>query len=448
MRASGHRARIGLSLVPVLLSAWAALAQESAPPPPEAAAPVGTRSGDPATATAPGPAPAGEAVDATAAASADKAAAAEPTEEQRRYIAAVEELEAEGGAYDAALAQELLGLGVAYQSTGQHTEAAETLARAAHITRVNNGFYSPYDLPILERLIESYAAIGEWDGVGSSYQQMFQIHRRSYGDGDQRLLPSLQRLSSWHLKAYLNDIGEDPINHLQTARNLYDSSLGILKAGGETSGERLQETLRERAIVDYYLAAYVPPSASGFSFNSGPGMSELGVASFALAGFTSGREALEEVLTLRRQDPAASPLARGEAIAELGDWHQLFNRRQTAADLYREAFGEAAADTTPDATSRLFGKPVALPVLPRGLEEIAEAEASEPELPATITVAFAVNERGLAEDIRVLESEPEAAPVYIDKLRKRLRGTRFRPRLEAGEPVPTPDLTYRYRYAP
>ncbi|MFM7273456.1 MAG: hypothetical protein ACKO4A_06315 [Gammaproteobacteria bacterium] len=421
MRASGHRARIGLYLAPVLLSAWTALADDGAAAPPE----TGEQT----------PAEAG-------------AGAPEPTEEQRRYIRAVEDLEAEGGAYDAALAQQLLGLGVAYQSAGQHTEAAETLSRAAHITRVNNGFYSPSDLPILERLIESYAAIGEWDGVGSSYQQMFQIHRRSFGDGDERLLPSLQRLSSWHLKAYLNDIGEEPINHLQTARNLYDSSLGILKAAGDSASERLEETLRERAIVDYYLAAYVPPSASGFSFNSGPGMSEQGVASFALAGFTSGREALEEVLALRRQDPGASPLARGEAIAELGDWHQLFNRRQTAADLYREAFTEASADATPDAANSLFGKPIALPVLPKGLEEIAETESSDPGLPASITVAFAVNERGLAEDIRVLESQPEAAPVYVDKLRKRLRGTRFRPRFEAGEAVPTPDLTYRYRYTP
>lgn len=425
--------------------------------------------------------------------SADTEARDPPTPEQQRYLDAVQSVEAQGGAYDAALSEQLLGLGAAYQAAGRHEEAAEALSRAAHIVRVNEGLYSTSDLPILERLIESYSALGEWDGVGTSYQQMFQIHRRNYGDTDERMLPALQRLSTWHLSAYLGNVGEDPINHLEAARNLYDSSLGILQT--RTTDPRLPEALREKAIVDYYLASYVPTNGGGVSFSAGPSnVQQQAGPAYALMGFTAGREALEKVVQLRTEDTAANPLIRAQASAELGDWHQLFNRRQTALDIYKQAWAIAAADTTNTAVNQIFGHPIALPVLPQGLATIADAGvAAAPGRETVITVTFAVNERGLVEDIRILDTqasipaatpasaetptagtsvadatpqsgdaaasgkapgpatetpEQKAAAQQAEKLKKRLRATRFRPRFEAGLPVPTPDITYSYRYLP
>lgn len=401
-----------------------------------------------------------------------------PTPGQQRFLDAVQSLEAEGGAYDAGLAEQLLGLGASYQAAGRHTEAAGALSRAAHIVRVNEGLYSISDLPILERLIESYSALGEWDGVGSSYQQMFQIHRRNYGDNDVRMLPALQRLSAWHLSAYLADVGENPINHLEAARNLYESSLGILRGAPAGPNRRLEETLRESAIVDYYLASYVPADGGGTSFSAGPSSREQAGPAYALMGFTSGRDALARVVELRKQDPSTSPLMRGQAVAELGDWHQLFNRRQTAIDIYKEAWTQAAADSSNAAVNQIFGQPIALPVLPDGLATLADAGVAPGGKETLITVAFAVSERGLVEDIRIVEPQPsanitppektetadtkaaaqvdadtqtpeqKAATLQVEKLRKRLRATRFRPRFEAGLPMPTPDVTYSYRYSP
>lgn len=426
------------------LLAQTALADEALPD----AAATAPGAAEQARAQAPAAPPADTAATEPAPAAAEPAPEP-PTPEQSRYLQAVEAREAEGGAYDAGLAESLVGLGVAYQQGGRHAEAVASLNRAAHITRVNDGLYSAADLPILERLIESYSALGEWQAVGSSYHQMFEIHRRNYGENDTRLLPALQKLSAWHLRAYLDEIGEQPFNHLLAARGLYDSSLGILQTTPAAAADsRLPDTLRERAIVDYYLAAYTPEDAAEISFEAGPQNAMNLPPNYVLNGFTSGREALERVVELRRADPASSPLKQGEAIAELGDWHQLFNRRQTALELYREAHAVAAPGAQADAAPllELFGQPRALPVLPRGIEQLAESAGSvEPD--AVITVAFAVNERGLAEDIQVLESTPPAADSQISKLRKRLRATRFRPRFEAGMPVSTAGLTYRYRYS-
>ena len=474
---SSREARV-IKALPVLLGCTllaAALAANNAVAEPVAAtddAPAATAVSPPIGQTETGP-------------EAEPPASLPPTPEQQRYLEAVQTLEAQGGAYDPALSEQLLGLGAAYQASGRHAEAAEALSRAAHITRVNEGLYSTSDLPILERLIESYSALGEWDGVGTSYQQMFQIHRRNYGESDERMLPALQRLSAWHLSAYLGDIGEDPINHLEAARNLYTSSLGILEAKPPGSDPRLTEALREKAIVDYYLASYVPSGGGGVSFSAGPASAQQAGPAYALLGFTSGREALEKVVALRQQDPAASALARGQAAAELGDWHQLFNRRQTAVDLYKEAWTQAAADSSNAAVNQIFGHPIALPVLPQGLATLADANLGAGSAQGIITVMFAVNERGLVEDIRIVGQEPpvtppappaeppvsqetaasaqgskpgtqavaptetpeqKAAAQQADSLKKRLRATRFRPRFDAGLPVATPDITYSYRY--
>ncbi|MBK9468109.1 MAG: hypothetical protein IPO20_09170 [Gammaproteobacteria bacterium] len=59
-----------------------------------------------------------------------------------------------------------------------------------------------------------------------------------------------------------------------------------------------------------------------------------------------------------------------------------------------------------------------------------------------------MNEAGRAQDVEVIESSPPAADKHVSRLRKRLLGTAFRPRFDAGQPVATADVAYRYTYTP
>ena len=385
---------------------------------------------------------------------ADTAADSTPAEPisttEQRYLDAVSSAESSGGAYDPALSQHLLGLGISYQGEGKHAEAAEVLNRAAHITRVNEGLYSTADLPILELLIESYAALGEWEEVGNRYHQMFQIHHRNYGDNDPRLLPVLDKLSAWHMRAYLQDLGEQPLNHLMTARNLNDSSTTIMRSSYPANDPRIADKLRQRALVDYYLASYRPPEIpeipeTGFGTENDAVFTRQ--PNYLVNSFSDGRDALRSAVEIRKQNPDSTSLQRSEAVAELGDWHQLFSRTQTALETYREAYAEGmlGGDDSASVIDRVFGKPRALPVLPRDYE-LPVNPANPPD--AYILLSFDVNENGQAEDFQVLESVPSAADKSVAKLRKQLRATRFRPRFADGEPAATPDLTYRYLYQP
>ncbi len=395
-------------------------------------------------------APAGQTMGATTEEAPVETMAETPTSTEQRYLDAVSSTESTGGAYDPALSQQLLGLGISYQSEGKHAEAAEALNRAAHITRVNEGLYSTADLPILELLIESYAALGEWEEVGNRYHQVFQIHHRNYGANDPRLLPVLDKLSAWHMRAYLQDLGEQPLNHLMTARNLNDSSTTIMRSSYPANDPRIADKLRQRALVDYYLASYRPPEIpeipeTGFGTENDAVFTRQ--PNYLVNSFSDGRDALRSAVEIRKQNPDSTSLQRSEAVAELGDWHQLFSRTQTALETYREAYAEGmlGGDDSASVIDRVFGKPRALPVLPRDYE-LPVNPANPPD--AYILLSFDVNENGQAEDFQVLESVPSAADKSVAKLRKQLRATRFRPRFADGEPAATPDLTYRYLYQP
>ncbi|MBP6381584.1 MAG: tetratricopeptide repeat protein [Pseudomonadales bacterium] len=377
---------------------------------------------------------------------AEQPGAAAPSPVAERHLEAVRAIEDEGGAYAPELPQHLLGLGLAYQRQGRHAEAVETLNRAAHVSRVNEGLYNAGDIPLLEHLIESYAALGDWEQVDNRYQQVFAIHHRNYGERDARLLPALQKLSSWHLRAYIDGMGGEPLNHLLTARNLFDASAQLIQDNYGPADARMAKTLRQRALVDYYLASYAPPPPeAGLSFGT-ESMEPPATPIYVVNSFVSGRDALRRVVELRQQDGASTGLERSQALAELADWHQLFSRRQTALRLYQDAWTVGAQDGALSAQiqASVFGRPLALPVLPAELDAAAPGAAG----PAWITVRFAVNESGRAEDVEVIESSPPAADKHISRLRKRLLGTAFRPRFDAGQPVATANVAYRYTYTP
>jgi len=442
-RNAGELAR-ALALCCLCLAPWAAARTQAgaADTAPGAAADPAHTASTPVEAPA-DPAAAGGATGGTASGS---DAASPPSPAAQRHLEAVRAIEDEDGAYAPGLPQQLLGLGLAYQQEGRHAEAVETLNRAAHISRVNEGLYNAGDIPILEHLIESYAALGDWEQVDNRYQQVFRIHHRNYGENDARLLPALQKLSSWHLRAYIDDMGGEPLNHLLTARNLFDSSVQIIQENYGPVDARIAAALRQRALVDYYLASYAPPAQEDFSFGAETAEQPAAQA-YVVNSFVSGREALRRVVELRQQDGHSTELERSRALAELADWHQLFNRRQTALRIYQEAWtlGTQAGETSPRILASVFGQPLALPVLPAELDAAAPAAAAGP---AWITVRFAVNETGRAQDVEVIESSPPAADKHVSRLRKRLLGTAFRPRFDAGQPVATPDVAYRYTYTP
>ena len=147
-----------------------------------------------------------------------------------RYEEEIQRLEADYGVYDDALAEQLLGLGIAYQSDGDHEQALEVLERAWHVRRINQGLYNLGQLNIINLIVHSRMQIRDWAGVGDAYDYIHWVYRRNYDANDPDLLPVLKRLRAWHMSAYYLDTGRGLTEHFYVADSIYRQGMRIVEA--------------------------------------------------------------------------------------------------------------------------------------------------------------------------------------------------------------------------
>lgn len=142
---------------------------------------------------------------------------------------AVVAAEAEYGAYGKELAEHLLALGKALHRADQHDEALDVLRRAWHLVRINQGLYNLKQLPILDLMVQSQAALKDWTSVGDSYDFVHWVYRRNYTADDPRLLPLLKKLRVWHISAYYVDSGRTLTEHFYAADAIYKQAVNIIE---------------------------------------------------------------------------------------------------------------------------------------------------------------------------------------------------------------------------
>ncbi len=63
--------------------------------------------------------------------------------------------------YDYELLEEYTSLGDAYKSLGRHEAAISSYDNAIQITKVQNGLFNLDQLPLLEKIIQSYLSLGD-----------------------------------------------------------------------------------------------------------------------------------------------------------------------------------------------------------------------------------------------------------------------------------------------
>lgn len=140
----------------------------------------------------------------------------------------VRDIEADEGVYSYNLVPQLLGLGLLVQEQQDHATAASVFERALYIVRANNGLYSPYQLAILDRVIESNSALGDWEKVADSYDLMHWLYRRNFGKDDPRQLKTLKRLRRWYMESYNKDTGRSLEELFNGAETTYEAAIRIM----------------------------------------------------------------------------------------------------------------------------------------------------------------------------------------------------------------------------
>lgn len=368
------------------------------------------------------------------------------------YQAHIESLEGEFGPYHNQLSEHLVGLGLSQQANGEHESAVGTFSRAMHVSRINGGLYSLNQVPILERLIESYVAQGQWEDASNSHEYLYWLHRRNYGENDPRMLPAIEKMSKWHLQAYSLNIGSGLFHHLINAHNLFNLAVNIIDGSPEEKFDeneaRLVNALRGLTVSNYYLATFQASSLSRKSRMGGEKPTQddqIRLEQYIMNSYSSGKKAILRIQDVYASNPDSYPTGALEAQVELADWHLLFNRWHTAMDIYQETYDAMAQDPSTEAKAKeLFSKPVALPDMPLLNTKVDNNQLSD----EYVLVHFDVSANGRARNIEIVESNPPENVRNRSKVRKALKYAKFRPRFEGGVPVITQKLTHRYVFPP
>jgi len=156
---------------------------------------------------------------------------------------------------------------------------------------------------------------------------------------------------------------------------------------------------------------------------------------------TTGTAAVPEDAQAPPQDGEANPgLASARALVMLGDWRLWHEEKEQALQAYGDAIAELVQrDDAQSQIEQIFAEPVALPNLD-GLRPLPPAATSAE---SNILLEFGVTKRGRVVDLERVD-ENEVNTSQANRLMRKLRKTKFRPRFEDGEPVDTEKMVRAY----
>ena len=354
--------------------------------------------------------------------------------------------------------EQLNSLGALQQQQGDHLGAIETHERAIHVQRINSGLHTIEQTPLVEQMIGSYIAMGDWTQVDVYQNYLFYIQQKFYGNNDPRLIPALGDLANWHARAFTMRQGESLAMRLSSAQMLFKAAARMVEVHFGPDDERYIEYLRGVARSAYLVA------------RNQDLLRELARAQFRApqetlrdmlfwhfpivpTGFRAGEDAL---LAIREyymdREGEAGQLA--EATAQVADWYLLFNRRAPAREMYLEAWEAVAEEENADELRlRLFGQVREIPVFAADdngwmIENLGFMEDVEVEEVSYnhIDLRFDVTQWG---EVRNIETVGEPSPQTESQqgwVRRSVRDSMFRPMLVDGENARSDGNLFRFRY--
>lgn len=362
--------------------------------------------------------------------------------QEQAYRNAIEAIETDHGAYGPGLSEQILGLCQTLQNQGKHREAVDLLKRGVHLARINDGLYSPQQLPLLQAEIASHIALGQYAEADERQHYMYRVQVRSMEQGELRAQALMQQ-AQWQYNAYHLRLGQAGFTRLMSMWDLYRLALNdIIDREGDSSPDLLPP-LEGMLRAQYLIADYDPEDEYASSDDLGARQQLGRFNAYRAQSYDKGSAVILAMYDIEQKQEQAEEqgLATAKALTMLGDWRLWHEERKEAMEAYLEAIEELEKrDDAQVQMERFFGAPVALPNLD-GVRPLAEVE--NPEI-GDILLEFGVTERGRVVDLERIDDNEDVNRARANSVMRQLRKTRFRPRLEAGEPVETEKIVRAY----
>jgi tetratricopeptide (TPR) repeat protein len=358
------------------------------------------------------------------------------------------------------LAAALSTLARLYQERGDHDVALGLLDRARQIVRFNEGLFTLDQAPMIRQGIESREALKERDGAQESREELLRLARRNPNDvriaqiydevadarvadverylrGDVMPPPLQVSIGFAGNEAPLGEpAGVLALRTLFVAQREYEHAIRTILATAPSRDVDVGTLhgLEADLLKTFYLHAqnfrrfeYRAPSTQDREFAR-----RAGVNSY------ERRIRYSEAFHSPNAEIAAEQL-------ELGDWHLLVGARDEAFAAYRSARDLLARDgATPAEREAFFAptKPVVLPTFAAGLVDAADAAAYTGYIGVSITLDGA----GRSTRVDVTERSVEATDAIVQRLKKYVAKSVFRPRFVNGEWASEDRVSLRYYF--
>jgi len=424
-----------------------------------------------------------------------------------RYQERIKSLALTENPYSPSLREQYSALGLLLQRTGDHSGAILALESAMHIDRVNEGLFTVNQIPLVESIIASHEALGNFREVDDYHEYLYYIQLKSWPADDPRLLAAKEAWADWNLTSYYRQGStinqnyvaiQHPVNgsynyvprnqlpnlltpgpmaansrfgdlytnstqfavnaeqlidpRLRKARDLYEEIRETRATSGNSNGAFSAEH-KLAAITFAIKNSFEHLEAVGTgTFGSSRMLTSRSTPMVVTRGYSDSQDNLEAVAQQLEQNPDSSPAETAQAWILLGDWHISFGRTQRAETAYARAWSvlqdagvDAAASAAVFAPAPLMPVPVfALHPYSRALNGHAFDEGSPYRGYADVTLD--IDRSGNVRNARIDATSPDTSQTLRSTLLDFLRETRVRPAVSAGELVARDGVQLRFYY--
>ena len=361
------------------------------------------------------------------------------------YEQLLEQVEYEGGAWSAQIAEELITLGTLLQAQGDYQKSTEVFDRAVLVNRVNFGLYSPEQIPLVERIVDNHLALGQWSEADKQQQYAFYVQVKAYGTRDPRMASVYEDLARWNITSFYRGVDDDPTARLLETYRLFRAAASVVAFHFGTEDPRYVNLLKDVAGASDMVTRFSPAGtleATPTNPNIRRVSEFIGVSVDPVRVPGGGGEsALRRIVDFYGDSdrPATEEnlMRLVQALAEVGDWYMMEQRRQAAVDVYSEAWDLLLA--LEDGAARAqgyFDQVVFLPTFSRFDEEQREAFQVSPDYNARqgyVEISFDVSQYGRPSDFTVLGIEPLGMERVDMMAVNHVRSMTLRPKFQADK---------------
>lgn len=358
---------------------------------------------------------------------------------------------AANGSRSLSLIEDFDALGALYEEIGEHVLAIDALDRALDVTRINKGLYSLDQAALLERMIASSDALGDYTQAASFEAQLLELVDRNPNDA---------RVAS--ILGALADRKIDSFHRLLEEGTPPQLTISIGSAIGPPLGEPAAPTGRDAALASLWRARQLYTRALRAAVeNDGSRVADL----FELEEKVLGTYTLEvsnpELRANRKQavcetgDEAfethalnaanfRTPAAEATALIRLGDWRLLCSNNGRARETYREAHELLLDEDVSESTvAKLLSPdvPKALPASSAPLQSDTTERHS-----GYVEVSFVIGRYGNPRKVEILDKSASTPKDVEKRLKSYIARHRFRPRFVDGQLARADRVRMRYYY--